>query len=271
MIERNYAAQDGAAVNVIFLPAEDRRAPLIFEIHGGGYISGHHRDDLPLCRQIQERTGYNVATVEYRYAPEVRFPQAAHDCLAALKGLIADGELAFDRGNIFVWGHSAGANAAAALAQLYGGLRGMVLSYPWLDATDRPRPYVFLGMPALFMRYAAHKYFVNENDRALPLASPVYMGAKAIRELPPAFVLVSGRDSLRDDSFRFEGAVRAAGGNVQFKIYPEAEHGFIEIVSAGRIKNRFLSRGRYRTQTACYEEAMADVTAFLLSAAKRGE
>lgn len=270
MIEKNYSSQDGAKINVIYLPAENPSAPLVFEIHGGGYVAGHHTDDLPLCRQIQQLTGFNVATVEYRYAPEVFFPQAAYDCLAALEGLVSDSGLSFDRNNILVWGHSAGANAAAALAQLYGGIKGLVLSYPWLDATDRSRPYVLGGMPAFWMRHTAHKYFNDGKKRALPLASPVYMGEEQLKKLPATFVLVSGKDTLREDSFRFESAVKAAGGNIKVKVYPLAEHGFIEVVSADRIKNRLFSRRRYRTQTACYKEAMGDVAAFMRSLQAEG-
>ena len=263
MIEKFYTARDGAQISVLYFASENVNAPLIFEIHGGGYFAGHHYDDIPLCTEIGELLDCNVASVEYRYAPEVTFPVAAYDCADALSGLICDSSLDFDRTRIAVWGHSAGANAAAAMLQMCSGLCGAVLSYPWLDATDRRRPYVFGGMPYLYMRHMAHKYFNNKELRSTPIASPVFMKAERLRSLPPVLILACGKDTLREDALRFCNAFSAAGGKMRVRYYPEAEHGFIEVVSAGRIKNRLFSRRRCEVQTECYKRAIADVCTFL--------
>lgn len=265
MIEKIYKSRDGADISVLYFAAKNSKAPLILEIHGGGYVGGHNRDDVPLCNRICAMTGCNVAAVEYRYAPRVAFPIAAYDCLDALNALAADEQLLFDRTRISVWGHSAGANAATALAQLYNGLSCMVLSYPWLDVTDRRRPYVMGGMPSFFVRHMAHKYFKQKDERALPLASPVYMSSSDLKKLPPVFIIACGKDTLRDDAYRFYSAMRSAGAEAKLNLYSKAEHGFIEVVSAGRIKDRPFSRRRFANQTLCYEEAMKDATAFFNS------
>lgn len=96
MIEKFYTARDGAQISVLYFASENVNAPLIFEIHGGGYFAGHHYDDIPLCTEIGELLDCNVASVEYRYAPEVTFPVAAYDCADALSGLICDSSLDFD-------------------------------------------------------------------------------------------------------------------------------------------------------------------------------
>lgn len=262
MEEKIYKSRDGSDISVLYFSADRENAPLIFEIHGGGYVGGHNRDDVPLCSSICAMTGCNVAAVEYRYAPVVAFPVAANDCLDALKAIIADKNLLFDRDRIAVWGHSAGANAAVALAQMYNGLHCMVLSYPWLDVTDRRRPYVIGGMPSFFIRHFSRRYFKQKEDRKLPLASPVYMNDDNLKKLPPAFILACGKDTLREDAYRFYSAMRNAGAEAKLKLYPKAEHGFIEVVSAGRIKDKPFCRRRFGNQTACYEEAMKDVAEF---------
>ena len=111
------------------------RAALLW-IHGGGYVLGSAAQDDSICRHLAERLGIVVAAVEYRLAPDYRFPVPLHDCYAALTWLARQRSTDPDR--IAVGGASAGGGLAAALA-LLAHERGelqlafQLLSYPMLD------------------------------------------------------------------------------------------------------------------------------------------
>lgn len=142
MKELFYKTRDGAELSVLYYEAAEPNRPLVIEIHGGGYCANHNIDDRALCEEMQALTGMNIASVDYRLAPVHSFPIPVLDCYDLTMALLADCSLAFSRDCLFVWGHSAGGNAAMALAQMYDGFRAVVLDYPWLDATVNRRPYV---------------------------------------------------------------------------------------------------------------------------------
>jgi len=263
MKELHYTARDGAELSVLYYESQTEGAPLIVEIHGGGYYSNHHVDDYRLCVQMQEMTGMNVASLDYRLAPKFPFPTPINDCYDALQALLADQTLSFDRSKIFAWGHSAGANAVVALAQMQDGFSGLVLDYPWLDADVRHRRYVLGSFFNFYLRCMRNKYLQRKEDRKNPLASPVFMTEEAITKLPETLIVSCGIDTLKQDSFRFEQLLHRAGVVCRHEHFQKAEHGFLEFVSGGR--NRCsLIRGRKRRddQAECYRLAMILIASF---------
>ena len=189
--------------------------------HGGGWVLGSATSDDPLCRYLCVHSNSIVVSVDYRHAPEARFPAAADDGLAAATW-IADHaiELGGTTGPLAVAGWSAGANVAAVTAQqakLAGApaISGQVLLCPVTDGTtDRPSHIEHadgygLTMP-LMNRFWDH--YCDPEDRADPKASPLL--ADDLSGLPPALVVTCQFDPLRDEGDAYADALAAAGVSV---------------------------------------------------------
>lgn len=260
MKELLYKTRDGAELSVLYYGAAEANRPLVIEIHGGGYCANHNIDDRALCEEMQTLTGMNIASVDYRLAPAYSFPVPIFDCYDLMMALLADRSLDFDRDCLFVWGHSAGGNAAMALAQLYDGFRAVVLDYPWLDATANRRPYVKGSFFNFYLNHMRNMYLPHSSDRSNPLASPVL----AARRFPETLLISCGIDTIKTDSFRFEETLKNFGTVYRHVHYPNAEHGFIEFVSGGRNRRTLLrSKKRQTEQFECYQKAMQCISAFL--------
>jgi acetyl esterase len=204
------------------------QAPSILFIHGGGWVLGGVDSLDYLCANLCDRLQAAVVAVDYRLAPEHRFPAALEDCYAALAWTAARA-----RGPIVVVGDSAGGNLAAAvclLARERGGpaIAHQTLIYPSLDAT--------MGSPSMAMQVpgvdrddlaGALQHYVGDHDRRDPLLSPIH--AADHRGLPPAFIVTADWDLLRDDGARYAECLRSAGVVVRYVNYPDMPHGFLSM------------------------------------------
>ncbi len=207
----------------LYRPARPGPHPLVVYFHGGGWVLGSHDSDDPLCRDLCQRSDALIASVNYRHAPEARFPAAADDGLAAVRWL-ADhaGELGGIPGALAVAGWSAGANIAAVTCQQArdaGGpqISGQLLLAPVTDA-DMTRPsYVEnaegYGLTAALMRWFWNHY-ADPADRHQPKASP--LRATDLSNLPSAFIVTSQFDPLRDEGIAYAQAMAAAGVPVRY-------------------------------------------------------
>jgi len=191
--------------------------PLIAYFHGGGWVLGSQDSDDPLCRDLCVRTGSVVVSVNYRHAPEDRFPAAADDAFAAVAWIAANAAaLGGIPGQLTVAGWSAGGNVAAITCQLArdaGGpdIASQLLLAPVTDC-DLGRPsYASNGegfiLTAGLMRWFWDHY-ADEADRANPKASPL---RGTLDGLPPAVVVTAEFDPLRDEGDAYAGALAAAG------------------------------------------------------------
>ncbi len=177
-----------------------------------------------------------MVSVDYRLAPEHRYPAAVDDCFAALRA-VADNATALgvDPERIAVAGDSAGGNLAAVvslLARDAGGpaLRAQVLIYPVTDfAFDTPsyrengEGYLLTGAS---MRWFWRHYLGDEEERgAEPRASP--LRERDLAGLPPATVITAEFDPLRDEGEAYAGRLRAAGVPTRCIRYPGAIHDFV--------------------------------------------
>ncbi|HET6875619.1 MAG TPA: alpha/beta hydrolase fold domain-containing protein [Acidimicrobiales bacterium] len=191
--------------------------PVIAYFHGGGWVLGDLDSDDPLCRDLCFRTGAVVVSVNYRHAPEARFPAAADDAFAALQWIAANAiELGGIPGQLVVAGWSAGGNIAAVAAQQArqaGGpdLLGQVLLTPVTDS-DMTRPsyhdngdgYV---LTAALMRWFWDHY-ADPAQRSDPKAAPI---RGELAGLPPAVVITAQFDPLRDEGDAYAEALAKAG------------------------------------------------------------
>jgi cation diffusion facilitator CzcD-associated flavoprotein CzcO/acetyl esterase/lipase len=201
----------------LYRPPSAGPHPLIAYFHGGGWVLGSQDSDDPFCRDLCVRTGAVVVSVNYRHAPEHRFPAAADDAFAAVSWIAANAPLLGGiPGQLAVAGWSAGGNLAAVTCQLArdaGGpdITAQLLVTPVTDC-DLGRPsYVSNGdgyvLTAALMGWFWDHY-ADQADRATPKASPLRGG---LAGLPPAVVVTAEFDPLRDEGKAYAQALAAAG------------------------------------------------------------
>jgi acetyl esterase/lipase len=196
-------------------------------LHGGGYLEGSPASGRTLAANLALAVGAPLLSLDYRLAPEHRFPAAVHDARDAVHWLAARGH---EPGSVLLFGDSAGGGLViATLLALRdeGGPQpaGGVCLSPWLDLSlpagsmdrpDRNDPMVSRWM----LTEMAHRYLAGADPRS-PLASPVYAD---LAGLPPVLVHAGGAERLLDDSTRFVQAAQAAGVAATLRVWPEMFH-----------------------------------------------
>jgi acetyl esterase len=194
-----------------------------------GSLASH---DAP-CRVLAASSGCVVVAVDYRLAPEHRFPAPVEDALAAFRHVAREASsFGIDPARLAVCGDSAGGtlSAVVALETRADAIRPrfQVLVYPAVDLTSSFPSIRALGK-GYFLEQASIEYFVGhylapEQDRRDPRVSPLF--APDHRGLPPAFVLTAGFDPLRDEGEAYARALAAAGVPVEHRCYETLIHGF---------------------------------------------
>jgi acetyl esterase len=232
---------DGGPVAIplrVYRPADvpdSARLPAYVFFHGGGWVIGDLETHDVLCRQLTAASGAGVVSVDYRLAPEHRFPAAAEDAWAATRWVVAHAaELGLDAGRLAVGGDSAGGNLAAVVALMArdaGGpaIRLQVLIYPVTDVMRETRTYEDFAEGYMLtrdsMRWFIGHYLTSSDDardwRASPLRAPSLAG------LPPALVVTAGFDPLRDEGEIYARRLRDAGVMVDHVCYGGMVHGFV--------------------------------------------
>ena len=218
------------------LPAGERRAapPVLVYYHGGGWVIGDLDTHDTLCRELANGSGCAVVAVDYRMAPEHRFPIAVDDCIAATRWVHEHAaELGVDASRLAVGGDSAGGNLAAvvALALRDAGdvaVRFQLLIYPATDQRRGAPSHTTNGQGYLLtadtMAYFHDHYIADaaqDNDwRASPLLHP------DLSKLPPALVLTAGYDPLRDEALQYSQALTQAGNRCTHILFERQIHGF---------------------------------------------
>ncbi|MDX1382109.1 MAG: alpha/beta hydrolase [Thermoanaerobaculia bacterium] len=201
--------------------------------HGGGWVIGDLQTHDELCRSLCEQVGAVVVAVDYRLAPEHRYPAAAEDCIAATAWVAENAAtLGIDASRIAVAGDSAGGNLAAVVAQVCrdrGGprLRFQLLLCPVVDHSFGTASYqenadgYLLTRPA--MEWFWGHYLGDGGDGSEPLASPLN---GSLEGLPPAHVVTVEFDPLRDEGEAYAAALAAAGVETTSKRYDGQIHNF---------------------------------------------
>jgi monoterpene epsilon-lactone hydrolase len=206
--------------------------------HGGGYVSGSPPDRyLPLAAAVSLAANARVHVVDYRVAPEHRFPAAFEDCLAAYRSVIGDGET--DPQTVAVLGDSAGGNLALAVM---AAARDEKLPLPACAAVISPFADLTFSGPSLELRKAADPYVTREllesmaaeylggADPADPRCSSVFAD---LRDLPPLLIQVGEDEILFDDAARIRDAAQAAGVDTTFQPWAHGIHVWPVYISAG--------------------------------------
>jgi acetyl esterase len=222
----------------VLVPIEPARGVFVW-YHGGGWVIGSIDESDTVGRKLAERTSCAVVLVEYRMAPEHRYPTAVDDSYAALEWVGANLEAIAGSTDVplIVGGDSAGGNLSAVMAQRARDRGGppialQVLIYPVTDA-DLERPsYVDPENQLLLNRdgmiWFWDHYVPDVSRRTEPDASPLHH--PDLSGLPPAVVLTAEHDPLRDEGEDYAKRLEEAGVPVNFKRYPGQMHAFFTLV-----------------------------------------
>ncbi|MRG90358.1 alpha/beta hydrolase [Polyangium spumosum] len=210
-------------------------SPALVYYHGGGWTIGDLDTHDTFCRMIANGAGCVVVAVDYRLAPEHRFPAAVDDSLAATYWVRRNAAaLGIDGARIAVGGDSAGGNLAAVVALAARDAGDLAIAYQLLiyPATDMRRvapSHVTNGEGYLLTRESVtyyHDHYIGDpahdlDWRASPLLHPNHAN------LPPALVLTAGYDPLRDEGAQYAERLTAAGSKAVSVCFERQIHGFV--------------------------------------------
>lgn len=231
-------APHGAIPARIYTPKTLRKtnglAPCLVFYHGGGWVIGDLDSHDVVCRKLAHEGELIVISIDYRLAPEHKFPAAVDDAITAVKWVASNAkDLDIDAGRLMVGGDSAGGNLAAVVALAARDangpkIAGQVLIYPATDfAMKHPshsEPETSILLTHSVIKWFCNHYLSGPADIDNWQASPAR--AKTLADLPPAYVLTAGGDPLRDEGDEYAGRLKEAGVPVTYKHFPGQFHGF---------------------------------------------
>ena len=232
----NVTGGAGQPMHARLYAASTTRRPVLLYLHGGGFMIGSLETHDSLCRQLACRSGGAVVAVEYRLAPEHRFPAAVDDAWAAMRWLAGKGAVALglDGERLAVGGDSAGGTLAAACA-LHARDTGtrlalQLLITPGTSAyadTDSHRQFAngFL-LDAVTIEWF-FEHYIDERQRSDWRFAPLL--AEDFEALAPACVILAECDPLVDEGVAYADRLRAAGVPVELEIYRGVTHDFIKM------------------------------------------
>ena len=261
--DREIPGQEGKIPVRIYTPEGKGPFPVLVFFHGGGWVIGNIESHDTTCRVLTNAAGCVTVSVDYRLAPEHKFPAAPEDCYTATKW-VADNATTFngDPTRIAVGGDSAGGNLAAVVPLMARDRGGPNLVYQLLiyPATD----YYLPGTPSIqengdgylltrddMIWFLGH-YLSSEADIKHPYAFPLQ--AKELSGLPPAMVITAEFDPLRDEGEMYAVQLKQAGVVVTATRYHGTIHGFVSLAG-------MIDQGK---------KALADAAAGLRSAFGNG-
>ncbi len=224
----------------VYRPTQTKIDALLIYFHGGGFVIGTVETHDHVAREFCEALGCTTISVDYRLAPEHRFPAAPDDCLAAVRWAGENAAaLGVPSGRIILIGDSAGGNlATVTCARLRdeGGpaIAGQILAYPVTDYHSPPTHSYLANAEGYSLTRGAmirfwRDYLVDEAESRHPHAAP--MRAADLSNLPPALVLTAEYDPLRDEGEAYAARLEQAGVGVKLIRYDGLIHGFLRMTS----------------------------------------
>jgi acetyl esterase len=226
---------DDAEIKVrIYTPEGQGPFPLFVYYHGGGWVIGDLETADPSCRMIANRTGRVVVSVDYRLAPEYKFPIPVEDSYAALKW-VSEHAVAINgnASNLVVGGDSAGGNLSAVVSLIAKEQNGpdiaaQVLIYPvtalGYDTKSYQEFQTGFGLDRDLMIWFGNYYINNDEDTKNKYIAPLL--AEDLSNLPPAYVITAENDVLRDEGLAYAERLKEAGVKVETIIESGLVHGY---------------------------------------------
>lgn len=229
--------QAGSIPCRLYRPSANTDLGLLVFFHGGGWVIGDLNSHDGVCRSLANKSGHAVLSVDYRLAPEHKFPAAFDDCVAAVKWAFDNAEaLGIDNSRMAVGGDSAGGNlaAAVALAEVVP-LKFQMLIYPAVDMRmESPSISENANAPiltkAVMSWFVAH-YINGDADKANISASPMLASDEQLKKMPPAIVITAQFDPLRDEGEAYGKRLVENGVSTTITRYNGAFHGFFNMIT----------------------------------------
>jgi acetyl esterase len=243
VLDRDIPGSDGPVAIRVYRPVDvpsGEPLPIAVFTHGGGWVVCDLDSHDAMCRAITNAAGCTVVAVDYRLAPEHRFPAGVEDAYAALLWVAAHGrEIGGDPSRLAVIGDSAGGNLAAVVAQMArdrGGpaLQLQILIYPVTDFRFDTSSHLDPGDATVLqsdeVRYFWYEYLPDHDTGAEPYASP--LRAPSLAGLPPALVITAEYDPLRDEGEAYAARLAADGVTTTATRYDGVMHSFVTFLDA---------------------------------------
>ena len=236
----------------IYTPTGSGPFPILVWFHGGGWVVGDLETADPTARHLSVGAKCMVISVDYRLAPESKFPGAADDSYAATVWAAQHAtRLNGDASKIAVGGDSAGGNLAAAVALMARDRGGLSLTFQLLvypvtardfDRSSYRQNAEGYGLTLDAMRWYWDHYLQHPEDASNPYAAPLV--AENLKGLPPALVITAECDPLRDEGEAFAKRLQAAGVPTTYSLYDGMIHGFFGMTAV-------LDKGKQAVAEAC--------------------
>ena len=209
--------------------------PLIIYFHGGGFVMGDLESHDLVCRHLCRETDATIIAVDYKLAPEHKFPASITDAKDAIGEIIKDADnLQIDKDKIILCGDSAGGALAAvgtimSRDKILPKIHGQILVYPWVDLT-MCRKSMDIDIEGMILNKNTIKYFADHylnsyeeqvDWRASPILTP------DLSNLPPTYIFGAGLDPLVDEGDAYKKRLLSFGNEVHYRLFPGQMHAFL--------------------------------------------
>jgi acetyl esterase len=214
---------------------QNGNSPLIIYFHGGGFVMGNLESHDLVCRHLCKEAKATIIAVDYKLAPEHKFPAAIIDTEDAIKEIIKkENEFKFDKNKVILCGDSAGGTLAAvgtimSRDGMVPKIHGQILVYPWVDLTMCRRS-MDIDLKGMILNKETIAYFVNHylnkpeeqvDWRASPLLTP------DLSNLPPTYIYGAGLDPLVDEGDAYKRRLLSFNNEVHYRLFPGQMHAFL--------------------------------------------
>jgi acetyl esterase len=221
----------------LYRPVKNEKIPALIYFHGGGYVIGSLDSHDRLCRALANASGCAVIAVDYRLAPEHKYPAAVEDAYAATRYIAEHaGEFNIDPDRIAVGGDSAGGTLATVVCLLSRDRSGprlkyQLMIYPWVSFYDESPSMQQYAKDHFLTRagldWFRENYLPSKEAGLEPSASP--LNATNLQGLPPAMIVTAECDPLRDQGEAYAHKLGGAGIPVELKRYEGMIHPFVNL------------------------------------------
>ena len=213
----------------------DKKNPLIIYFHGGGFVMGDLESHDLVCRHLCKQTEATIIAVDYKLAPENKFPASITDTKDAIAEIIKDADnLQIDKEKVILCGDSAGGALAAvgtimSRDKIVPKIHGQILVYPWVDLT-MCRKSMDIDIEGMILNKDTIKYFADHylnsyeeqvDWRASPILTP------DLSNLPPTYIFGAGLDPLVDEGDAYKRRLLSFGNEVHYRLFPGQMHAFL--------------------------------------------
>jgi len=213
----------------------NKKNPLIIYFHGGGFVMGDLESHDLVCRHLCKETEATIIAVDYKLAPENKFPASITDAKDAIAEIIKDADnLQIDKEKVILCGDSAGGALAAvgtimSRDKIVPKIHGQILVYPWVDLT-MCRKSMDIDIEGMILNKDTIKYFADHylnsyeeqvDWRASPILTP------DLSNLPPTYIFGAGLDPLVDEGDAYKKRLLSFGNEVHYRLFPGQMHAFL--------------------------------------------